>query len=113
MAGILACPTQDQLHALLDGRLSAEEQPSVAAHIDQCASCQATLESIRLSGQSWVDVAPALGESGAESPALQEVLERAKAGGTSATTDGAPGDAAEAWSFLQPSDNPDHLGRLD
>lgn len=52
MAEILTCPTPEQLHALLEGRLTADEQPRVTEHIDQCASCQTILESIRLSGQA-------------------------------------------------------------
>ncbi|HEX8770801.1 MAG TPA: zf-HC2 domain-containing protein [Acidimicrobiales bacterium] len=37
----------DALSALLDGALSAEEEPAVSAHLAQCEVCTADLEGIR------------------------------------------------------------------
>ncbi len=109
-----SCPDATILKQLLDGGMAVELPGELHAHLASCPACQKSLEAMAAGKDSWSDLAQCLRPEGAgDDAALRQALDRAKAGGASATTDGAAPVADETWSFLQPADNPDHLGRLD
>lgn len=108
------CPTPDQLRALLDGSLSDVEQTSLNRHLESCESCQRTLESLVAGKESWDGVARRLANAdGPATPALADAMASAKqSADTISSGGGAPTDADLPLNFLQPSDQPDSLGRL-
>src|SRR5437660_5007849 len=108
------CPDLARLESLVQGDLPQTEQEVLAVHVEHCQQCQQTIESLRLPGASWADLAPALAQPEAPTEPLQEALDRAKAIDSQATiAPTAGGSATEGLEFLQPSDKPGHLGRLD
>src|SRR5262245_15959152 len=43
---VAACPSPEELHAYGQGRLSLQRLEAVAAHIDRCGPCEATLRDL-------------------------------------------------------------------
>ena len=59
-----ACPKNESLVCLRDGKLSTAEVMALVGHIDQCLGCQASMQ--QLTGSSWVDVATKLRDKTAD-----------------------------------------------
>jgi serine/threonine-protein kinase len=104
------CDT-NRLRLLLEDALPTPRQAEVVHHLDDCHHCQETLEKLAADRRLW-DELPRLSDlnkADADTPAL--------AGSSSATS---PGDAQHegqggpfTLDFLDPAEEPEHLGRLD
>jgi serine/threonine-protein kinase len=122
------------LQQLLDDTLAAEQQPTVQAHLEKCAACQKKLEQLAAGGVTWDKTAQNLGppptdmegSPSREETALVDALQKLQETPISAIQTQAesvpsqsPGasdwikPADEDLSFLQPSEKPNSLGRLD
>jgi eukaryotic-like serine/threonine-protein kinase len=133
MSAANVCPARSRLQTLLDGQLAVNEQETVIRHVETCGACQRILDSLTPASQSWEDVAAQLRkEDRVPAPALQQVIERAKAAtgtdDTEAEEKSTPrGDAPRGaethdvsgghrdddnLAFLVPSSRPGALGRL-
>ncbi len=113
------CPTRDELIRLLSGELSPDAVERCTLHIGDCSTCQNCLDSIA-TGEH-----PALPELvrgiDASTPpkqsALWRIMDHAEhqpplsLKDSSLTTETVAPDLK--LSFLQPSSNPDHLGRIN
>jgi serine/threonine-protein kinase len=113
MASSSECPHLSRLESLVTGSLPDVEQEALTHHIEGCARCQQTIESLRLPGSSWADLAPGLAQTEPPTGPLRQALDRAKGIDAEATVAPTPGrPPAEGLEFLQPSEKPGHLGRL-
>lgn len=87
-----ACPTPDQLRALLDGSLSEAEQTSLNQHFESCESCQRALETLVVGRESWDGVARRLANAdGPATPALADAMASAKQPADTITSVGGAG----------------------
>ena len=113
MASTIECPTPTRLESLLHGDLPQPEQDSLTEHVEGCARCQHAIEALRAPGASWEELAPGLAHETTQPEPLRAALEQAKALDSMATVAPTPaGPRAEGLEFLEPSDQPGHLGRL-
>jgi serine/threonine protein kinase len=108
-----SCPTPDQLKSLIDGTLPESDQATAQSHVDSCAACQRTLESLVAGSASWDS---ALGHLRHEPVRIQETafseaIEQMKAEEFIESSDAAQTNG-NALSFLTPSDQPGSIGRL-
>jgi serine/threonine-protein kinase len=113
MSTLTSCPDQDRLRKLLDASLPAEENARLAQHVATCETCQRMLDEITAAGVSWSELVPQLGQPHQAEPALLRAIEQL--GAESATMDPPtqPPPADErSLDFLNPSENPGHLGKL-
>lgn len=67
-----ACATTEQLQELLDGNLPEEQQADLTAHLEQCETCQQSLESLVAGENSWQDLARNLGADQPPDEALEQ-----------------------------------------
>jgi tRNA A-37 threonylcarbamoyl transferase component Bud32 len=129
------CPGAAQLQALLDGTHTQAEQDRLNHHVEECQSCQRTLE--QLAATSWEQKARQFGPQESAPQILQELIREAQSHGissatqpvgqaTSALPDSGSGirdNSGNASGTLTSSDTPDlsylappahtgHLGRL-
>jgi serine/threonine protein kinase len=107
------CDAQ-KLNALLLGRLSSAEQSSVEAHLSECPACAEQLERAAVSGTSWNAASSMLAPDeldGAQSLSSVPSLfpGEAKAMSQTQTADVL---AREIRGWLDPTDDPDSLGRF-
>jgi WD40 repeat protein/serine/threonine protein kinase len=119
------CPDDDVLRGLLDSSLPEPVQREVVAHLDDCDSCQSKLEQIAEDGSAVLQVARSANEAetprgdSAFWPALKKVESEIEAQSQALTvTRIAPAlesdtDRQRAFPFLDPSDDPEHLGQID
>lgn len=113
MAMAESCPVPEQWQKHLQGSLSAAEHAVLVRHLDQCPTCQQTLEQLATGSGSWPGAAAAAGETGTHETALHQVLEQLKHqqhGPETCAAGAKHGDVA--LDFLTPSDQPGSLGRL-
>jgi uncharacterized protein (TIGR03067 family) len=124
-----ACPDSLLLQKFLDAvALSETDVPwtrdLLEQHVNECASCQRSLERLVAGPESWEGAARLLAgldanriAGDAETPALRNLIDHEK----DQNLEGIPGGAATAGDlhladlsldFLQPSDQPDSRGRL-
>jgi eukaryotic-like serine/threonine-protein kinase len=120
MSASTACPSCDELRALLGGNLPDDEQSRITGHLDRCAGCQKTLEAIAVGDSALVAVLceachdkPSSGS--AFWPAVRE-LEQPTASVTNTFTPHGP-SASETplevkLDFLAPAEKPGQLGKL-
>ena len=111
---ILSCPHLKSWQSLLQGSLSETEQAELNAHLESCPTCQQTLEGLVASQESWSGTAEELNRSPLDPTGkLGEVMARLKAQTTGTETLAHPeiGPGTDL-NFLQPSEQPGHLGRL-
>ena len=107
------CPSQERWREHLDGILPPSEQALLTEHLDHCADCRNTLETLAGGTDSLLAVARRAGEKTAESsPALEQVLGQWEAPATAETKAEVGGDQEDWLSFLSPSAKPGHLGQL-
>lgn len=113
------CPEPGTWKTFLDGELLDEASADLAAHLEECDACQQTLERLAAGKETWEGTAKQLAdadaanvEAGIESSGhLQGVLDDLKQGidvGPAATA-----STRDVLRFLEPSDEPGSIGRLD
>ena len=106
-----ACPPPSRLESMLDGTLPPDDQTLVSLHLERCPECQTKFEELASAALSLPD-----GESqagGRQESALIQVMERLVGEGPNAAARGEPPHGEEPYlPFLNPSDNPEYLGRL-
>ncbi|HEX3147611.1 MAG TPA: serine/threonine-protein kinase [Gemmataceae bacterium] len=115
------CPNPDVLRGLLDTSLPEPVQEEVVAHLDGCTSCQVKLEQIAAGGSSILQVARAVKHSevpaatSAYWPAVQRVEQAIETPvhDLVATRTEAPLTKELTFDFLDPPEDPTHLGQLD
>ncbi len=109
-----ACPDPSRLRRLLDGALPTDEQTELTGHLDTCTDCQQTLEGLAAESLPAADVAKLLaGEKAPPGPALRRVMAELKGETSEAATQAGPTPPGAAdLGFLDPPEQPGHLGRL-
>src|SRR5262249_16129020 len=110
-----SCPDPRRWRGLLEGTLPEPEQAELNAHLETCAACQQTLESLAAEGESWLAAVRGLDpveESQAE-PALRQALEELQGDFGQITTRAETAGGEITLDFLAPSAKPGVLGRLD
>ncbi|MBC8117034.1 MAG: protein kinase, partial [Candidatus Saccharimonas sp.] len=109
-----ACPTSEQLKALLDGSLTEPEQTLLQGHVDGCATCQKALESLVAGTESWdAAVGHLRGESAQPDAAiLSEAIRNLKADEFMEASSRGGSASMKPLDFLEPSDRPGSIGRL-
>ncbi|HKA07816.1 MAG TPA: protein kinase [Gemmataceae bacterium] len=119
------CPDPAVLRGLLDSSLPEPVQAEVVAHLDSCAHCQERLQDLAADGSGLLDTAKGAKsevkpeETSAFWPALRRVEReiRSPAAAFSVTrTDTAvvaPPTRETDFSFLDPPEDPEHLGQID
>jgi uncharacterized protein (TIGR03067 family) len=106
------CPSQERWKEHLDGNLPADEEAVLTEHLDGCAACRKTLETLAGGSDSLLGVARQAGEATEPStPALHEVMAQFQLP-TSETQAGPTGAPDDSLAFLTPSVRPGFLGRL-
>jgi serine/threonine protein kinase len=98
-----ACPSRARWREWLDDPLSAAEHTELAVHLEGCLHCQRLLDDLVGADGGWADLAHGITAAVPEpefARALHELKDR-------------PPEDAPPLSFLQPSDNAEHLGKLD
>src|SRR5438132_9132194 len=108
------CPDQVRWKSLLDGTLPEREQAQLAGHLDTCENCQRTLDEMAAGGKSWSGPARGLARERPDADVvLQEAIAKLKAAPGEAMTEvPAASPTPMDLDFLDPSENPNHLGRL-
>jgi eukaryotic-like serine/threonine-protein kinase len=117
------CPDPDTLRGVLDSSLPTGEYAEVVSHLDACPDCQERLEQMAAGGSSVAELAhsaktderPAAGS--AFWPALRRVEREIQSPAhallvTQADPQTRP-SAERSYPFLEPADDPAHLGRID
>ena len=107
------CPTTEQLRALIDGTLPESDQATAQRHVESCAACQKTLESLVAGSASWDSALDHLRNEPVRihETVLSEAIEQMKAEEFIESSDAAQ-TKGNALSFLTPSDQPGSIGRL-
>lgn len=108
-----SCPPQHVWQQLLTGPLAADQENSLITHLDNCTSCQTVLES--LAGGSGLSDAAARhlsNQQQSDIAQLQPWIDRLKQSRMQLETDRHETVDAEPLNFLEPSDDPQYLGRL-
>jgi uncharacterized protein (TIGR03067 family) len=106
------CPSKERWQEHLNASLPADQDAVLTEHLDSCASCRKTLETLAGGTDSLLDVARQAGEAtDASSPALKEIVAQFQA--PSEPTQAEPSGAKdESLAFLTPSEKTGYLGRL-
>jgi serine/threonine-protein kinase len=99
-----ACPDLANLQCLLDDRADGDTSVDLVAHLETCADCQQTLETLAADPGAWEDVVHGVAKRIRKDPALRDVMERLK-------MEELPAADADL-SFLLPADQPGLLGML-
>jgi len=108
---------------MLEGTLSEEDQGAMALHLEKCEPCQERFEQLVREVDCFSEAARELGgERRTQDTALEQVIQALHAKGSGLkdggelsdeATDGEPASSEDlSLDFLDPSDDPDHLGRL-
>lgn len=106
------CPSRERWQDHLIGSLPVDEEAMLTEHLDRCAACRETLETLASGGDSLLALARQAGAAtDASSPALREVVGRFQASSeqTQAETTAAKNDVL---AYLSPSEKPGSLGRI-
>jgi uncharacterized protein (TIGR03067 family) len=133
MAPTNVCPDRSCLQALLAGELAQKEQEETVRHVETCAACQQTLDSLTPASQSWENLVPHLKKKYPDpAPALRKVIAQAKVGAVTDKTDAEdkstphrealpseetqadprPGSRDDDLAFLSPPTKAGSIGRL-
>jgi len=111
------CPDAATWKTFLDGDVPDDAAADLAAHLEDCEVCQQTLERLAAGKETWEGTAKQLAdaanaEAGSDSSGhLRGVLDDLKQGidvGPAATA-----SSRDVLRFLEPSDEPGSIGRLD
>ena len=108
------CPTSEQLKLLLDGTMAEAEQAAMQGHVDGCAACQQTLETLVAGTESWDAV---VGHLRDETPqpslaGMAEAIDRLKRDEFVEAAANQAAAGARSLDFLEPSDQPGSIGKL-
>ncbi|HLN33281.1 MAG TPA: protein kinase [Gemmataceae bacterium] len=110
----IACPAPARLGMLIAGSLSEIEQAELTEHLDQCENCQQVLEELSGGREWWIEPARQMttGRPAVDS-AYWPALKQLEGPANKLETQAEPIAKEELHlSFLSPSDEPGHLGRL-
>jgi serine/threonine-protein kinase len=109
-----SCPNRRWWQDFLDGTLSTAEQDELAKHLDACPRCLQMLERLTAASQSLPAAALRHAEEEATAaPALARVMHELKTEGSRSNAGTDPYLAAtDTLPFLQPAEDPGHIGRL-
>ena len=99
-----SCPAVRSWQALLEESGPAGEFDELVGHLETCADCRHTLETLAADPTLWRDTAQDLCDTAWEEPALLQVMDRLKRE--------EPLSEDDDLSFLQPTDRPELLGLL-
>ncbi len=99
------CPEVHNLQALLEESSTGSEPEELLHHLETCADCRQTLETLAADAGVWEDTAQGLTDAVREEPALRQAVEQLKGEDTLLTED-------EVQAFLRPSDKLGLLGLL-
>src|ERR1700704_3923942 len=106
------CPSKERWQEHLNGSLPADQDDVLTEHLDSCANCRRTLETLAGGGDSLLAVARQAGDAtDASSPALKDVVAQFQAPSEQTQAE-APNARDDSLTFLTPSEKPDCLGRL-
>ena len=113
------CPDAGTWKTFLDGDVLDEAAAELAAHLEDCEACQQTLERLAAGKETWEGTAKQLAEADATNAAagvassghLRDVLDDLKHGVEVGPT--VTASSSDVLRFLDPSDQPDSIGRLD
>jgi serine/threonine-protein kinase len=103
-----ACPDVHNWQGLLEEGRTGGDPDELARHLETCAACQNTLETLAAGPAVWDDAAQALGDQARQAgpePALRDLVERLK-------REQPPAGGTDDLSFLRPADKPGLLGLL-
>ncbi|MBL7044774.1 MAG: protein kinase [Pirellulaceae bacterium] len=117
------CPETARVQVMVEGTLSEEDHGAMALHLENCEPCQERFEQLMREVDCFSEVARELGgELRTKDTALEQVIQALHAKGTGPkdggelsdeATDGEPASSEDlSLDSLDPSDDPDHLGRL-
>ncbi len=113
----MECPQAKTLQQLLEEKLPADEQQAIQGHLDTCELCQKTIERLAAGGVTWDKTANNLSERPDQEPtALADAVEKLQNVSTDPLQTQAESAAAhldDDIAFLQPSQKPGSIGRLD
>jgi hypothetical protein len=104
-----SCPTADRWQAHLKGELPAVEQAELTAHLDACAACQQTIDTLAVAADSLLAVARRVGQEAATHETALEGAIRAAQAHTEAEPTPPTGNH---FAYLDPPTAPGQLGRL-
>jgi serine/threonine protein kinase len=111
MASLIQCPDARRWRHLLEGSLPEAEQTELKAHLETCGSCQQEVEAVAADRESWVECAGHLATPLPElAPVLRHAMEELKA--KTGPMESVATDDPLPPNFLDPSTDPDALGRL-
>ena len=107
-----ACPSRQVLQELLENRINAEEEATIAAHLGQCVACRTELESLAEGDRSAELWAEKFREERVEfGPAIRDTL--SSLGMRRPDVEGKDrGEVDQKLPFLDPPDSPDCIGCL-
>src|SRR6516225_2275744 len=107
------CPSHERWQEHLDGALPASEQAALTEHLDRCADCRHTLETLAGGSDSLLALARKAGEKTAEqTPALDQVLGQWQAPPSLETQAETAVYEDYSLAFLAPPTKAGQLGRL-
>ncbi len=108
MTEITPCPESGRLKDLLTGTLPDEQQANLSNHLENCPNCLEKLEGLAAGKDTWTYAAWSL-NADVEPPeiGLQRVIAETKQ-----RLGGAETTAEASLDFLDPSEDPTHLGKL-
>lgn len=108
-----ACPSTEQLKALVDGSLSDNEQLVLQQHVDGCTTCQQSLESMVAGSQSWDDAIRHVRSEPQPIPetVLSDAIKRMKAD-EHLDSPAERNFTFDPTQYLEPSDEPGSIGKL-
>ena len=105
------CPNRDRLRAVLTGSVSADENAAISRHVENCETCQKTLD--ELARSSWDEKARQVQAVESPDSALQEVMQQALGQATIPESHPEPAAGRDGGlDFLTAADQPGHLKRL-
>jgi serine/threonine protein kinase len=110
-----SCPDRPTLKRLLDGRLEGPDHARFESHLEECGTCQKTLEDLACADEPLVrQVKAQARDHASEAPGLARVIGLLKdeSGLESATGGFGPAVPAEILGLLERSDVPGELGTL-
>src|SRR5258708_2495080 len=106
-----SCPSESELRKLVAGTGTPEEQAALAQHIDGCPACQNALDRFAAGSDSWRGMAEHLAKNAVIDPALADVMDQLHANPQETTAE--PHDDHDgSLDFLDPPEQPGHLGRM-
>jgi serine/threonine protein kinase len=109
-----SCPSSADLRELLEGNVADSDQAGVVAHLDQCPSCQQSLEALAKGDSSFA--VTVLEQSEYKTPdansAFWPALQQAEQTLTVAAPAASKSSPEISLDFLDPSEDGSHLGSL-